>query len=104
MYEITQDTAKPDRSPCLTCERKDMDKSRCAPICQRVDAFRRGYDYSSLPIPDETEIKKSRYSNADVVLCSKCEKHPSSLDDGLCRWCRQVAKRKAAKKKEKAAA
>jgi hypothetical protein len=102
MYEITEDTAKPDRSPCLTCKRKDQDKSRCAAICKRVDAFRRGYDYSGLPIPEEAEIAKSRHPDADAVLCTRCEKHPASPDDKLCRWCKQVMKRRAAKKKEAA--
>ncbi len=100
MYEITEDTIKPDRSPCLTCKRKERDKSRCAPICKRVDAFRRGYDYSDLPIPNKAQIAKSKHPDAEVVLCTTCEKHPASPGEELCRWCKQALKRKASKKKE----
>jgi hypothetical protein len=58
VHETMNGTLKLDRSPCLSCHWKNEDKTRCAPICKRLDAFRRGNDYSGLPVPDEAAISK----------------------------------------------
>ena len=102
MYEITENTDRSTRSPCLTCERKDKDKSRCALVCKRLDAFRRGRDYSGLPIPTEVSLGGHGDSESGLALCTRCEKHPASKDDELCRWCRRTLKRQAAKATEAA--
>ncbi|MCK4727554.1 MAG: hypothetical protein KAT27_01395 [Desulfobacterales bacterium] len=62
VHETMNGTLKLDRSPCVTCHRKNEDKTRCAPICKRLDAFRCGNDYSGLPIPDEAAIWKPGHS------------------------------------------
>jgi hypothetical protein len=62
VYETMNGTLKLDRSPCVNCHRKNEDKNRCAPICKRLDAFRRGNDYSGLPIPEEAAIWKPGHS------------------------------------------
>lgn len=102
MREAIEDVIKPDRSPCLTCKRKDKDKTACAPICERLDGFRRGLDYSELPIPDEAGIQTSGDSEGELLFCKRCEARLASGDDGLCSWCRRALKRSAAKDKRAA--
>lgn len=62
VHETMDGMLKLDRSPCVSCHRKNKDKTRCAAICERLDAFRRGNDYSGLPVPDEAAISKPRHS------------------------------------------
>jgi hypothetical protein len=62
VHETMNGKLKLDRSPCVTCHRKNEDKNKCAPICKRLDAFQRGNDYSGLPIPDEAAISKAGHS------------------------------------------
>jgi len=102
MREAIETTVKTDRSPCLACKRKDKDKTACAPICKRLDAFRRGLDYADLPIPDEAGIQDSGESGSEPIFCTRCEARLASGDDGLCSWCRRAMKRHAAKKKRAA--
>ena len=102
MREAIEEITKPDRSPCMTCRRKDMDKTACASICKRLDAFRRGQDYSAIPIPDETGILEPGQSESEPLFCTRCEARLSSGDDGLCSWCRRALKRNAAKGKKAA--
>jgi hypothetical protein len=102
MREAIEEISKPDRSPCMTCRRMDMDKTACAPICKRIDAFRRGLDYSDIPIPDEAGIQESGHYQTEHLFCSRCEARLASGDDGLCSWCRRAMKRRASKDKKAA--
>lgn len=102
MREAIEHTVKIDRSPCLACKRKDKDKTACAPICKRLDAFRRGYDYSDLPIPDNVGKQDSDEAASEAIFCTRCEARLASGDDGLCSWCRRAMKRHAGKKKRAA--
>lgn len=85
------------RSPCLTCERKDLSKDKCAGICDRLDAFQRGNDYEDVPIPTAEEpgeggrVAEDPKPKGDAMpakkLCAIDETHGPAKCRGLCLKC-----------------
>lgn len=58
-----------DRSPCLTCERKDLDKTVCSIICPRLATYRSGepwQDVEIVKIAKETKASKVKEQKSEI--------------------------------------
>lgn len=98
-----------DQTPCLSCERKEKDKNRCAMKCERRRAFLDGEEWPGLPIPvieEEVEeakdehqpkavapggasnIKKQGKRICEVDGCDKTVKASGKCNKHYLRWTR----------------
>lgn len=91
----------PRRTPCLSCERKDQDKDRCARTCKRLTAFINDEAWDDIPIPDLNET----VNLPPVIMCKKCGEKPATLNlhgrvvNGLCGYCMNKTMREAKERK-----
>ena len=74
-----------DRSPCLTCERRDMDKNQCINTCEALKAYRNGESWKKgkkvVKIMEETEAE-GRQPKCEMPGCDK-----PVVIRGLCQEC-----------------
>ena len=77
-----------ERSPCLTCERKDEDKTKCAETCERLDLYNQGKDWTTAMKDEDSEkgrgatIEKEPPPRDKVCAFEGCTKRPVAR--GLC--------------------
>jgi len=80
-----------NRSPCLSCERKNESKEKCAKKCERLDAYQRDGEWSE--------------DQSIPGICNKCNEHSAVLRkdgkmvNGLCGFCMSKASTAAKRRK-----
>jgi len=77
------------KSPCLSCERRDLDKTVCADACKRLEAYQRGEDYRDVDVPGGAETKGAETGHTENdpgPTCCFCS-GPGPLTRNLCRGC-----------------
>ena len=70
-----------DRSPCLVCPHRDMDKNKCSLLCLRLAAYNSGKSWQDEPLPYIAKQEKKKVKKV-VKIMEETETGDQKLEVG----------------------